>query len=230
MQLIEVKYKEESNSPWKKDAQALLTCADSLEQLFNEWLKISTHEIRIHQATSDSPGVDPLCLILAVEEDEIAEIYLDKNVLRMKYPALVPIGNLITTIGDTPELDDETIEFESQLLEEYEEQLGFEYNNAVCQLLGPMKALVPCVLPYALSEGGSVVIQNAGNSCIIHEQDVIEELEQDGIRAENLLCIMIEYESSKVVGGMRSGFGTCVYIRTDSNSCTSDCFALSSGD
>jgi hypothetical protein len=204
MKIEELLYKEPADAPMQAEISELVDRAHSLDQLLSEWLAGKQRGVRLCRGVDDNdPDKLSVCVILEMNRVAVADLYFADSEILPEGSELVTISTFMSGINGPIAgiaLDDEK-------LDAWEDSLGFEYNDFLCDCLGPWDAVVPFSLAYVFSEGGDVHITPTDERLL---EDYLDE--EDAIDVESLLCIDAHYRALKPVGGLIPGFGTSKYV------------------
>jgi hypothetical protein len=211
MKPSEMTFSESASTAQRLHIEERIRAADSLEDLILGWVQVEKEEVQVFQGEDkDRPTVEMIGVTLCEEGSELVQIYFPKSDIAALYSETVLISKFI---GGSDRLGE--YELDDQAIDLWEAKLGFTYSEALCEMIGPRKALMPFVLSYVLSEGGGVSLQPAV-TLDGPLDDVQEELIAERIEIDQTVLLSATYQAREVRKGMQAGWGCERYIRLDS--------------
>ncbi len=204
MRIEELRYSENVTDRMRTEISDLVGRAQSLEHLLREWFRVADRSACVCRGIDDEdPKKLSVCVVLKANRAEVVELYLPDCEVLPEGSKQITLDEFVTESKRTKG----AIQVDDKKLDAWEAFLGFEYNEFLCEQLGPWEALMPLTLAYVFSKGGQVDISTP-------HPDLLEDFmhEEDALDLDSLLCVDVSYHVPREGGKFVSGFGSSVYV------------------
>ena len=163
----------------QKDLLEGIERAASLDDLFDVWFLQKGYRIGMGTAINDDGTVNPEAVALYFDNEggkEVCVTFISRNDLAAAFPDLIRFESFIkgwTKRGIDFDMLDEQYK-------EWMQGMGFKETYALMGLIGPRRAVIPLMVSFALSKGGTIEAHHI-NSRDYDPLDYQDDLDEEGI-------------------------------------------------
>jgi len=206
MKPIEVTFTDAACAEARRSLERILSVTDDIESFISHWFLGEQGSIAFVAGSDNATRSVPcMCLIVQDDQEPIAELCYPIQQLRLRFPDVRPVDSFVAAVDAEGRcvLDEE-------LLDSFEESLGYEYHEELCGRLGPRESLLKIALSYVLANRGEAQLSHYEPPGALMP---LEDAEQ--LNPKNIMSLRLIYLAPETRRGVAPMFGNFLYVHAE---------------